>query len=105
MLVSTNDSGSIRENRCLKGFSRMYDRSRETADRDSMETDHLILLVQHQDDEVLSVCTSKVLLQHTISIGRTPDARLIRGHLPFPYQGHTINGDSGLFWLAGVFFA
>ena len=34
----------------------------EAADRDRMDTDNLIFLVKHQDNEVFPVCISKILL-------------------------------------------
>src|SRR5215467_13719685 len=69
MLVPAYKPSSISENRCLKRFTWMNDRSRQAADRDSMDTDHSIFLVKHQDDKVFSVCISKEFLQHRVCIG------------------------------------
>src|SRR6266540_4472546 len=46
----------------------------------------------------------QIFLEHSVCISGTPYARLIRGHLPFSYQRHTINWNAGAFPLVGLLF-
>ena len=75
--MPANNCGSISENRCLKSFAWVNDRSRERTDTHCMDPDDPIFLIEEENHKVFSVHIGKIGLEYRAGVGRTADLLLI----------------------------
>src|SRR5262249_61366721 len=92
MIMGKEDVCCVAENRRLKDFTRMHHTCRQTPDRNCMEPDHFVFLIEHQHNEMLPIHIGKVRMYEYTGISRAADLFVITMQSAFTDQGDAING-------------